>query len=397
MPEHVLHAAIDQHAACQASSMAEVSMYAPTTPTAAFDTIGLQTMSARGSQDPWAKHHQTPTGYNEHDPAHRSMLFGHGHSSVTTPTTASMYNNLSGSVTDLALGMSSIADHSDYGTMPADYLQPTQVIVLSQLSPVGYPGVEQYSDHSASDLSNGFTSSFDSADVNMANYDMMRAPSPIGDYLGYPEGEEYAMEKRGCFASPTPETSSLKSRHSMRGSLPLRSKNRSSRRPRNKGPQRLRLSDSNGCDMVVEGEGAIKIYHEAFVTGKLHVPSEKSTSKPHKCDQLKPNGQPCTASFLRSEHLKRHAGSHETGRPWRCPMPACKLGSVQRPDNACDHYKTHLKKLQTAGVRNTRYEWPDMKQRLSDTLPPKQAEKTIRLIEKWIRETEEGKPQRHYL
>jgi uncharacterized Zn-finger protein len=105
-------------------------------------------------------------------------------------------------------------------------------------------------------------------------------------------------------------------------------------------------------------------------------------NKPHKCPFVSNDGQACGRSFERSEHLKRHSGMHSQERPYPCPLPGCNK-RIGRPDNATDHFKTHLKK-DTKGKRNKNCSWYVLEQHIIAKYPQRQSDKLRHNLNKWL-------------
>lgn len=123
--------------------------------------------------------------------------------------------------------------------------------------------------------------------------------------------------------------------------------------------------------------------------------AHKFEDRHHACTWKSGDGRLCTARFLRSEHLKRHYRQHIGERPYKCPVSNCSK-AIDRPDNANDHFKSHLK-CPRRGQRNSSVQWPTLKALLLATFEPKLTRKMIQSIEKWIAVKTEGAAQRKYL
>ena len=400
LTDHMPHTMIGQHELCHVSAASGLPMYTPTTPSTHFDAFDFHKSQEQTCHDVWNGQNPALGGYSEHDPALRPMSFGQDHGFMTSSMGLSQYDMSSVPALGTSLATSSVAAQYEYEASTREYYSHPQVVVPSQLSPVEDHGVQEYPGYIGQDHSQDLTGSFDSMDVDLASYDSVRPPSPDGDYVSYSDSENYAMVKREGFIRSTHAASGPTGFSAVSRSLPLRSKRRSSRKSRNKGPQRVQLLENGWVEVNVEGQKALEMIQEAQANhGKLPKHVESSVSKPHECPEFNLDGKKCTARFERSEHLKRHRGKHDDERPWPCPMALCAQNSkrFQRSDNACDHYKTHLKKAHNGGVRNTRCEWPDLKRILEVVLTHKQMTKVERNVERWILDKPDGVGQRHHL
>jgi hypothetical protein len=81
--------------------------------------------------------------------------------------------------------------------------------------------------------------------------------------------------------------------------------------------------------------------------------------------------------------LKRHEGSHSgiDERKYWCPLCPRKIG---RPDNAGDHFKTHLRP-KTSGKRNEHFDWPQVQDSIWEAYDDKKvAKKLLDGLRRWI-------------
>jgi len=368
---------VGHHASYDNYSTGGFVSYTPTTPTTAMNAFGLPI--------PEEYSYQTggPAGYGTHDPALHPTLFGHGHSFDLGPAAVPVYHTPGVAASGIPLRLATTANSGGYGAIPTDHYSSPQVVMPSQLSPMD----DQLSAYATPVDSQGFTSSFDSGAISTADYDCVGPPSPMDEYVGYSGGEDYEMVKSKPFVSPTHGRSLNRSRSSTKRGCTTRP---STRLPRNKGPQRMHLSEYNDVERVIEGK-AIPIFQNAMVTGKRPVLQRGSDSKIHVCTVVHKDGHKCNARFERFEHLKRH----QSLRAFPCPCEECDFTS-KRSDNAGDHIKTHLK-IRKPGRRSRTLEYPYVRSRILEVYPQQQAEKLIRNIERWIVEKEEGMCQRHHL
>lgn len=120
-----------------------------------------------------------------------------------------------------------------------------------------------------------------------------------------------------------------------------------------------------------------------------------SSLKPFRCDMIGAGGVQCSSKFKRGEHLIRHKLSH-SGEKIDCVFDDCKTKKIgPRSDNACDHYRTHLRGGTTS--RNTKLEWPDLKHLLMTRLDRKESKPMIENLTRWILTKKGGEAQRHWL
>lgn len=129
--------------------------------------------------------------------------------------------------------------------------------------------------------------------------------------------------------------------------------------------------------------------------GRPMYPQHSDSRKIYTCSWVDEWGHQCDGRFERQEHLKRHYGKHSNERKFPCPLPGCKI-RIQRGDNACDHFRTHLKGPRP-GQRNPHFDYPVLHKRICETFEPKVVDKLLKNIERWIIEREEGASQRKFL
>ena len=80
-------------------------------------------------------------------------------------------------------------------------------------------------------------------------------------------------------------------------------------------------------------------------------------------------------------------GKHSLERKYPCPLCPKKIG---RPDNAGDHFKTHLR-AKTKGKRNDHVEWPVLHNAICNGYEDKKvAKKLLDGLRRWI---DAGKPE----
>jgi hypothetical protein len=254
-----------------------------------------------------------------------------------------------------------------YGAHSALYQQP-QVVVPSQLSPNEDCQHQQFSNYTTPDCNpKGLGNSFTSSSMSFNGYDMVGPPSPQDVYFAHSEDEDYLMVKAERFETPEQEFVS-------HGPL-LRQKKRASRRLRKAGNRTPHCHhDVNGFDIQCEGRQC------CLQPLKLEIASSK---KPFRCTFVDEDGRPCASRFDRSEHLKRHEGRHSPERKYPCPLPGCNR-RIGRPDNAGDHFKTHLRP-KTAGKRNAHFDWNEVHNAIWENYEDqKVAKKLLDGLRRWI-------------
>lgn len=255
-----------------------------------------------------------------------------------------------------------------YGTMhDTTYTQP-QVVVPSQLSPLDDFDQQYHALARAHNMPEGYATSFDSSTGIMDDFEMVRPPSPSSAYFAQSEDEEsYTTIKSERFANPL---------CSMQRSKSGRPRRRSSKRVRN-GLSHIEYRHTIGNIDVRCGFNP----HDGIPA------ASSSPRKSFRCKHLLSNGMECGTSFERSEHLKRHAKKHSDVKEYPCPMPECGR-AIQRPDNAADHFKTHLKP-DKKGKRNKHFDWCFLRRSIAQAYNDseqdrKRAAKLLDNLQKWI-------------
>jgi hypothetical protein len=136
-------------------------------------------------------------------------------------------------------------------------------------------------------------------------------------------------------------------------------------------------------------------------TGNLHGNAvdvrhmHNQQKKKFRCKFVDNAGKPCRALFQREEHLKRHKAIHSGEKPFKCVLPAAYECDkyFNRRDNLRDHYKTHLSTAKAG--RNPRVKFEDFYDLLRDIEEPDEAEKTVRMLEKWRADGKHLKEEHH--
>jgi hypothetical protein len=283
-------------------------------------------------------------------------------------------------------------DHT-YGTALQgyhSYAHAPQVIVPSQLSPQddfsSHSWTEYAHEHPVSAIS---ASSFGSLGpdafdhVDHLEYDMLDdAPRLQDKYFADSEDDEgYALVKPERTSTPSKCSSSRFSTATNRTNTSMRMGRSNSKRLRAgaKDVEKHKhsyVSQQLRCLVQYEGPG-----FRLDRNGNMTV-EPASSKKPHVCRYIKDDGTPCDRRFERSEHLKRHNGMHSDVKKYPCPLPKCNK-RIQRPDNATDHFKTHLRP-KTKGKRNEHFDWPTVEHALRDEYDQRTAQKLVTNLERWI-------------
>ena len=271
---------------------------------------------------------------------------------------------------------SQFAPQYGYEPVSLSYIPGTRVIVPSQLSSDNAWSMQCSEYASPEYCGAGSFSGAGSTNTSFSSYDSLVPPSPNDAYLMTSE-DEYLLVKHEAVRSPS-------SRLRGRKSGVTRARKRGNKRGK-PNPPRAFWTSQNGTEVLLEGK-----WHFGD-RGKAVPETALPSSKPHQCPD-------CTAKFERSEHLKRHQKTHSDKREYTCPLPGCEAGlkGISRSDNATDHFKTHLKGPRK-GQRNKHFEYPVLRSRLLDVLPPKDAHKMIVKLEKACKEDHELRGQRYHV
>lgn len=211
------------------------------------------------------------------------------------------------------------------------------------------------------------STSFDSSMAS--SWEELRTPSPEVDRCTKTDGYVLICEEDHN-TSPASTPTSRPSRTRLRS---RRSAKRSRKTPR----AQERIIRGNGVTITLESESI------AFENDQLvRIGQSSSSKKPFLCGQFKGDGTICRAAFQRSEHLKRHMGSHSTDRPYPCVLPDC-VKKIGRSDNACDHFRTHLQPHK-ANKRNKHFHWREAELRIRHGYDEKKASKILANLQRWL-------------
>ncbi|KAF2161209.1 hypothetical protein M409DRAFT_59215 [Zasmidium cellare ATCC 36951] len=385
VPQHNFASAFQQLSMCGANAPHGLSTYTPQGQHQ-VGSYGLDMSSdspMRG--DTWSQPQQISTAFNGH-PGLRTTLFqstqGLGQDS------GSMYANPSHSV-HTSLGASAFPNYDTAGpTLDTSFYQAPQVVVPSQLSPhEDYP-MEQYSGYDQQEVEDGFTQSFDSSASSYNGWETMEPPSPQEAYFTKNEDDDFIAVK---YEPSTPSRGPSRSQGFFESGP-------SQTRPRRRGSKRGRKSQAEGkcwyqanvCNMEVRYKGPRFSRLQSADGSIQYVSEERKETKPHKCTFKDADGNVCISRFDRSEHLKRHMSKHSEVRDYPCPLHDCDK-KIARPDNAADHFRTHLRKP-VKGKRNKHCTFERLQEAILQEYPDKTATKLLNNLRKWYeaeREREE--------
>lgn len=277
--------------------------------------------------------------------------------------------------------------------------QHPQFVVPSQVSPSDDCMQELYSGLSTPEYSDDrLASRFGSSSASFSTWKCATPPAQSDVYLTQSSEEDFVATHTSSITSPTPwnpQQGGLSA--DLHDSLPLQPRKRSARKAKSIQP-RMSIPAWN-FDLELEGNWKVGL-DKAGEMSYVVKPSEMSANR-HQCKHAGPDGEECRAAFARMEHLRRHEVKHKSGkRPFPCNLPGCRHApiGISRPDNAGDHFKTHLK-CTPAGRRNHHFEWPDVKDCIVNTRfeKPGTGLKLIANLERWIRKEPKAESQRKHL
>ena len=375
--DHSFQAAFEPVVSYNSSMLDNVPTYASIDPTNNVDNLALQPGSCSQMTDSWHQSHTVPGSYAAHSASLGPALFPIPHGmNVPVNSPSSVFDHVGQSVHSFNYQCPSntnVYTTQGYGN-PASLFQNPQVVVPSQVSPQ-----EDYPDNHLSIYatpSRGhekLDSSFSSESISFTEYEMVRPPSPMDGYFAHSEDEDFLLVKTEAMPTPVLGYSSRKS-----GEHPIRPKRRTSQRTRKtSGRTPFCRHEFHGCEIQCQGQKCCIGQPVKFEVAHSH--------KQYQCKFVE-NGQACGAKFDRSEHLKRHDGKHSNVRKYPCPLPSCKGKGVKigRPDNAGDHFKTHLRPKKP-GKRNDYYEWHVVHDAIWENYEDKRvAKKLLDGLSRWI-------------
>ena len=345
------------------------TMYAHMNHPNSMDQFEVQVNSSPPGPESWKQPEQMSSAYGAHNTCLGSTLFPTPHGmNVSTNNPPFIFGHVVPPLhpSNYSYPPSSIGAIQGYGATTTLYQQP-QVVVPSQLSPNDNYQEQQFSNYTTPDRSHRLGNSFTSSSMSFDDYDMVGPPSPQDVYFAHSEDEEYLMVKAERFETPEQEFVSQKP--------VLRQKKRASPRLRKAGNRTPHCHHAvNGFDIRCEGRQC------CLQPLNLEIASNK---KPFRCAFVEEDGRPCASRFERSEHLRRHEGKHSPERKYPCPLPGCNR-RIGRPDNAGDHFKTHLRP-KTSGKRNAHFDWNEVHNAIWENYEDqKVAKKLLDGLRRWI-------------
>lgn len=379
MPQHTFASAFQPLSVCGGNMPNGLPAYtSPEHPQ--IGSYGMDMSSNSPMRDTWSQPQQMSAAFNGH-PGLRNTLFqsSQGLGQEASPV-ASLYVNPSHSV-HTSLGASAFPNYDTAGpALNTSFYQAPQVVVPSQLSPQEDCPMEQYSGYDQQDVEDGFTQSFDSSASSYTGWETMEPPSPEEAYFGKTEDGDFVPIK---YEPSTPSRGQSRA-DSFFDAGP------SQARPRRRGSKRGRKSQAEGkcwyqtevhnMELLCKGP---RFSRRVGADGSIQYVSEgRKDPKPHKCTYKDAAGNPCGGEFERSEHLKRHMSKHSSVRDYPCPLDDCDK-KISRPDNAADHFRTHLREP-VKGKRNKHCSFEKLQKAIIREYPDKTATKLLNNLRKWV-------------
>ncbi|EME85829.1 uncharacterized protein MYCFIDRAFT_82450 [Pseudocercospora fijiensis CIRAD86] len=323
----------------------------------------------------WSSSNQSSLGINTNAPGLRTTLFQNSTGLNQERVSASMYNNPSPTAPSLGQSVFPNYDHGGPVVSPSMFRAP-HTVVPSQLSPQEDYPMDSYVPCKVETMGQDFGSSFDSAGTEYSGWEAVGQQSPHDQYFAHSDEDDYVIVKHESLVTPS-RTPYRSHRYMQQTSSPDRVRPRSSKRT-SKGHAAGKVwaeYEGTYCSVRCEGKP-----FEFDVDGRI-VTQPTIERKPHHC-QVVVNGKACGASFERSEHLKRHMGKHTNKRDYPCPLDSCNK-AIGRPDNASDHFKTHLKPP-GKGKRNKHCDWETLETAILEQYPEKKSTKLLANLRKWM-------------
>lgn len=327
------------------------------------------------STDPFGHHNQSPMRDAWTHAGQSGLHLDSGLKSALFQTSQSMghcsdsmYANSASSVHHPSLEPSVFGEFNNVASM----YQPAQVVVPSHVNSQEDYSMEQYADYDANDHVEDYSRSFDSSATGYNEWETVGPQSPDAAYYVQSEDDEYIMVKDELERSPGSQKYRTNSPHRI---------NKGGARRNKKSfpvPHILAERDCHGIIVRIEGKEWAK---DAGGNLVARYPDE---SKPQRCTWVDDDGVKCMAKFNRSEHLKRHMTKHSNEKPYPCPLEGCEK-AIKRPDNAGDHFRTHLK-----GVAKGKRNKPCTLEQLADAMrkdPQWDDKKTAKMLTnlgKWL-------------
>lgn len=344
------------------------------------EALGLALTTATGSSpsDAWRPAHHIMSGLDTQAGCLGSALFpSQGLDFAGVAGHAPLNHHIESSFSQLPRNYMNahLSNMPSYSCEDA-FLQYPQVVVPSELSPdEDYTTCSALEHNHSPDHSDMPPNSFESAATSdMLDYDFVDPPSPPNRHFCLSDEEGYVLVKRDPGATQFKDE--ITHWYGDSKSLPIRSKRRPSKRLRS-GTKTATWNSHISSDF--------KCYFEIDRKGwDGQIPLDVAQShKPHECRHRNLDGTSCGRRFDRSEHLKRHKKSHSNIRDYPCPLPGCNK-AMGRPDNAGDHFKTHLRPPKPM-KRNGHVEWHVLEAAIESTYTDKEkAKKLLDGLRQWV-------------
>jgi len=328
---------------------------------------------------------QDPLGQGFISPASglQSTLYSNGNNMLSQSHVLS--SSYTGSACSLAANASSLSSFG-YESGPEAYYQPQELVDLSQVSPQDAFGASQCSHFDSSDHSMQSTAtSFSSAGEYIDHFEAVQPRSPVADYCM--EEDDFVVVKNESNLSPS-LYGGIGRAHGLPNPGHLRSRDSRGRvTKQRKRPARSQEGDWFGINVRVEGD-----LIGTDGDGRVVPYSTRKSHKSHKCKYILDDGKVCNEGFERSEHLKRHMGKHASReeRAFHCPLetPQKKCDkAIGRSDNACDHFKTHMK-LTEKNRRNDWFHWDVVSREICRAYSEKASTKIQANLIRWLLQPE---------
>ena len=379
MSEQALDAVFKHQPGCDTNAAYGMPSYPHCTPTGNIDTFSLHNSSALSSTAIWTSSQQVSNRFAAQTTCLGSALFPMSQSLSSELNRSGLPSDDSSSPqygADSSVNGSMVGGLHNYIAAPNAVYHRPQVVVPSQLSPH-----DNYTQHHFNDFihqdqgPDALSNSFASSSTTFNDYEVLGPPSPMEAYFDHSDDDEYLKVKAEEASNIDYAVSSRRSSTRTGNSHNLR--RRSSKRLRSGEKHPWHTHDFGDPQGAIE----VQCVGKRFRLDKPVKREAASSLKPHQCLFIKPDGQPCGFRFDRSEHLKRHMGKHSDKKDYPCPLCTRR---IQRPDNAGDHFKTHLRP-KAKGKRNDHFDWATLSQAIWDEYTDKKkAKKLLDNLRRWV-------------
>lgn len=389
--------AFHQQAMCGTTGVIESPIYAPACRTSYRDapTIDVKAMAFTAAEH-WIQPHESPKRINLHVCDPEATLFQTVHDlDHENALRAALYPSPAPSMAG-SLEQSSFPHCAAGGTTSTSFMHPhVRTVVPSQLSPHEDYSTDPCPAYAPDDhVPRSFSGSFDSASIGFSGWQSAAMESPVETYFDCSDEDAMITVK-----DEHPETPPGDSTYD-ECQLPTPSHERHQvkraplKRSRKASAHNKAWFEGSTSFADVRFEGSPFIILEGPPGGRPRcIPLNAKQAKPHHCMHKDKNGVRCGQSFERSEHLKRHMGSHSDVRPFPCPLKGC-IQKIGRPDNASDHFKTHLRGP-SKGQRNNHCSFEELADALlaHKKYTEKMATKILTKLSKWVATELEKAPE----